>query len=187
MARKSTRKPELKVKQINHPNSRKAKQFAKQTNKSLKRNKSKILHQMKSNLLGEKLLFFRDNLDPKSTVCTPEDLSNLIEKYLGRFSEELEQIKLKHSIGQRNRQHASREDAIKLNISQELEEYTNCGIELPDLFSESQVKMLREWNGEIRFIQNFKLRRFRKDQLLKIEEINVSHSKNQDGNEKMLE
>ena len=33
-------------------------------------------------------------------------------------------------------------------------------LELPDLFNPTQLKMLKEWTGELRFLQNFKLRRF---------------------------
>ncbi|RZF43331.1 hypothetical protein LSTR_LSTR001592 [Laodelphax striatellus] len=165
MAKKSLKKPELKVKQISHPNSRKAQQLTKKTTKLIKRNKSKIQHQMKLNSIGEKMLFVQeyvDSLDEDTTVCTPEQISEMIEKYLSRFDEELEQIALKHSIGKRGRQHASREDALKIIKSQEKLEYETCGIEIPDLLNATQVSMLKDWNGEIRFIQNFKLRRFSK-------------------------
>jgi translation machinery-associated protein 16 len=48
---------------------------------------------------------------------------------LGRFDAELEQIKIKHSIGNRkNRQHASREDIINLTIKAEREEFNSCGL-----------------------------------------------------------
>ncbi|XP_022190228.2 translation machinery-associated protein 16 homolog [Nilaparvata lugens] len=163
MAKKSVKKPELKVKQISHPNSRKAQQLSKKTTKLIKRNKSKIQHQMKLNTIGEKMLFVQENVDEiKSSVCTPEQIAEIIEKYLSRFDEELEQIALKHSIGKRGRQHASREDALNMIKSQEKLEYETCGIEIPDLLNATQVSMLKDWNGEIRFIQNFKLRRFSK-------------------------
>lgn len=51
--------------------------------------------------------------------------------YLGRFDEELDQIKMKHSVGQRkNRQHASREDIINMTIKREREEFDTCGLGL---------------------------------------------------------
>jgi translation machinery-associated protein 16 len=50
-------------------------------------------------------------------------------RYLGRFDAELEQIKIKHSIGNRkNRQHANREDIINLTIKTEREEFNSCGL-----------------------------------------------------------
>lgn len=81
------------------------------------------------NLLGEKILWLQQNLDLEWKICTSQDVEALILKYLARFNEELEQIQLKHSIGDRkNRQHASREDVIKLTIKREAEEYNTCGL-----------------------------------------------------------
>jgi translation machinery-associated protein 16 len=50
-------------------------------------------------------------------------------RYIGRNDEELEQIGIKHSIGGRkNRQHASREDIIKMTKKREQEEFDTCGL-----------------------------------------------------------
>lgn len=77
--------------------------------------------------LCEKIQWFRDNLEPEVTY-TPELTAALVEKYLGRFDDELEQIKLKNQVGQRNfRQHASRQDAIELTNKLENDEYEGCG------------------------------------------------------------
>ncbi|CAG9861160.1 unnamed protein product [Phyllotreta striolata] len=155
-----------KIKQIEkfkHPNSRKTKSIAKQILKEKTREKKKLCTNIKTNLQGEKFLWFRDNCCLEWKECTASHLENLIEKYLSRFDEELEQIKLKHSIGNRkNRQHASREDIIKMTLTRELEDFQSCGIELPNLLDPAQFKKLREWNGELRFLQNFKLKKFNK-------------------------
>lgn len=37
-----------------------------------------------------------------------------------------------------------------------------CTTELPDLLNPTQLQMLRNWNGELRFLPNFKLRRISK-------------------------
>lgn len=37
--------------------------------------------------------------------------------------------------------------------------------EMPDLLDTAQFKILKEWSGELRFIQNFKLKRFSKANL----------------------
>ncbi|PSN35392.1 hypothetical protein C0J52_17820 [Blattella germanica] len=90
----------------------------------------------------------------------------LIELYLSRFDEELEQIKMKHNIGNRkNRQHASREDVILLTKLHEKEEFHTCGLEIPDLLNPKQLEMLIKWEGELRFLQNFKLKRYSLKQL----------------------
>lgn len=77
--------------------------------------------------LCEKIKWFRDNLETGETY-TPEMTAMLIEKYLGRFNAELEEITSKNQVGQRNsRQHASRQDAIELTNKLERDEYEGCG------------------------------------------------------------
>lgn len=127
------------------------------------RNKQKLGQYMKQNLICEKIAWFRDNLDSDITVCTADILENLISTYLSRFDVELEQIKLKHSIGNRkNRQHASREDIINLTRKREREEYNGCGFEIPDFLNSKNLLVVRKWNGELRFLQNIKMKRYNK-------------------------
>ncbi|KAF4525261.1 hypothetical protein B566_EDAN012796 [Ephemera danica] len=146
-----------------HPNSRKTAQIAKKNVKANAREKTKLLHQVKVNLLGEKILWFKEHLLPDIDKYTGQQTIDLIELYLKRFDEELEQIALKHSIGQRKgRQHASREDIIRLTLTQEREEFHTCGIECPDVMNTAQLTMLRKWGGELRYLQKFKLKRFSK-------------------------
>lgn len=116
-----------------------------------------------------------------------------IGRYIARNDEELEQIAIKHSIGgRRGRQHASREDIIRMTKEREQEEFDTCGIgtynfflffitfcyrfvnivaiqyyfvEIPDIFIPKQCDILRTWNGESRFLPHFKFRRFGKKHL----------------------
>lgn len=63
----------------------------------------------------------------------------------------------------------------------ELQEYKTCGIEIPDLLNTQQLKYLRNWDGELRYIQNFKLRRIGKpllDQLREKENKQNDENKN---------
>ncbi|CAH0553410.1 unnamed protein product [Brassicogethes aeneus] len=154
------------IEKCKHPNSRKTKALAKQIKKQKSRDKSKLAGNIKLNLLGEKMLWFKEHLNPNWVVCMPEDVTTLIEKYLCRFDDELEQIKIKHSIGNRkNRQHANREDIIKLTVKGEHEQFVGCGLEIPDLLDARQFNMLKEWNGELRFLQNFKIKRYSRKNL----------------------
>ena len=41
----------------------------------------------------------------------------------------------------------------------EKEEFSGCGLEVPDLFDKQNLETFQDWNGELRFIQNFKLKR----------------------------
>ena len=94
----------------------------------------------------------------------------LAEGYLARFEDELEQIHLKNSIGgskhNKKSHYASRMDAIKLTIQTETDEFEGCGLEMPNLLDNETLTYFRDWDGELRFIQNINLKRFRKSDLV---------------------
>ena len=93
----------------------------------------------------------------------------LVQGFLTRFDDEVAQIKLKQSIGgnQKNRrlQHSARMDAIELTTKTELSDFNGCGLELPDFFDQKTLEYFRGWEGEVRYVQNIKLKRFRKSDL----------------------
>ncbi|XP_064644574.1 translation machinery-associated protein 16-like [Lineus longissimus] len=156
--------PKIKLgaqgKKAMHPNSRKAQQFSRQQHHELRVQKRMTEKGQKMNAQGEKLLWFQEQLDPAVDLYTLSEVGELIERYLHRFDEEVEQIEIKNSIGNRkNRQNASREDVIKHTIETERRDYNAGGIELPDLTRQNHLKTFREWTGEMRFVQNFKFRR----------------------------
>ncbi|XP_026313523.1 translation machinery-associated protein 16 homolog [Hyposmocoma kahamanoa] len=155
------------IDKLKHPNSRKTLNLAKQMKKSEKRDQKKLGTHIKQNMTGEKILWFKERIPENCTVLTKQQVLELIQTYLARFDEELEQIMLKNSVGQRKtRQHASREDIINITKKRELDEFETCGMEMPDLMDQSQMEVLRNWNGELRFLQNFKLKRFAKKHLI---------------------
>ncbi|KAM3957864.1 translation machinery-associated protein 16 homolog [Aphomia sociella] len=161
--------PNLKknMEKLKHPNSRKTTSLAKKMKKSEKRDQSKLGTHIKQNLIGEKLMWFKERIPEGCTILNKEQTLELIETYLCRFDEELEQITLKNSVGQRkNRQHASREDMINITKKKEHEEFETCGLEMPDLMDQQQMGVLMSWNGELRFIQHFKLKRIARKHLL---------------------
>ena len=41
----------------------------------------------------------------------------------------------------------------------ETEEFNGCGLEVPDLFDSENLQKFQNWNSELRFVQNFKLKR----------------------------
>ena len=126
------------------------------------------------NISGEKLLWFHDNLDgvmsdDNSNCVTKKMMLELVNGYLERFQDEISQIMLKNSIGgdkKNKRDHyRSRMDNIKFTIETETDEFEGCGLEMPNLFDETSLKYFRAWNGELRFVQNINLKRFRKKDL----------------------
>lgn len=159
--------PKIKnIEKLKHPNSRKTISLARKMLKSEKKNNNKIGTHVKQNLIGEKILWFKERIPEGCIILDKEQALKLIEKYLSRFDDELEQIALKNSIGQRkNRQHASREDIINITKKREMEEFETCGLEMPDLMDPQQMEVLRGWNGELRFLQHFKLKRIARKHL----------------------
>jgi translation machinery-associated protein 16 len=154
------------VDKLKHPNSRKTLSVAKKILKGEKRDQKKLGTDIKNNLVGEKLMWFKDRIPDECSILSKEQTLDLVETYFARFDEELEQINLKNSIGQRkNRQHSSREDIINMTKKKEQEEFATCGLEMPDLMDKHQIDILRNWNGELRFLQHFKLKRIAKSHL----------------------
>ena len=117
--------------------------------------------------LSDKLIWIKENLPgllEEDAEPTKEVLLELIEGLLSRFDEELEQIEIKKSIGGKNRrsQHSAREDAITLTVNTEKSDFDGCGLEMPDLLDPQNFKYFSNWNGELRYVQNIKLKRFRR-------------------------
>merc|ERR1711872_695817 len=85
-------------------------------------------------VVGERLAWFRDHmalvLEPTESI-NPECVIELVEGYLSRFDEELEQIKLKNSIGgkSKRKQHASRQDTIKYTQNIKLKRFNRAQLE----------------------------------------------------------
>ena len=126
--------------------------------------------------LSDKLIWIKENLPgllEDGAEPTREVLLQLIEGLLSRFDEELEQIEIKKSIGGKNRrnQHSAREDAITQTVSLEKSDFEGCGLEMPDLLDPQNFKYFSNWNGELRYVQNIKLKRFRRCDLEKSEDV----------------
>ncbi|KAF5307355.1 hypothetical protein FQR65_LT07072 [Abscondita terminalis] len=146
-----------------HPNSRKTKSLTKRAKHIIFRNDNEQSKNLKRSVVANKIQWFLQHLDPSVAVCTVKQTRELIERYLSRFDEELEQIAIKRSIGNRkSRQYASREDIIKMTIQREKEEYNTCGLEMPDLMNSTELASFRNWNGDLISLQHLKLIRINK-------------------------
>ena len=166
-----------------HPKSRKAMKMHAKEQRKLKLSGKSTIGGMRLQILGEKLLWFHENLslvlDENVEVVTAQNMLELIENYIQRNSEELEQIKLKNSIGSgqynKRNQHSSRLTAIENTKKTEQEEFQGCGLEVPDLQDLENLRKFQEWNGELRFVQNFKLKRITKNSLINSEPVEDVH------------
>ncbi|XP_051559679.1 translation machinery-associated protein 16 [Myxocyprinus asiaticus] len=147
-------------KKVVHPYSRKAAYMARAASKQVRKEKLKSEKAQRLNVIGEKLLWFQNQLDPNKAEYTKHDACEIIERYLHRFDEELEQIELANSIkGRQGRQHGSREAVIKQTVERERAQYEGNGFEIPDIINSKHLKIFREWNSDLKKLPNIKMRK----------------------------
>ncbi|XP_036372994.1 translation machinery-associated protein 16 [Megalops cyprinoides] len=147
-------------KKVVHPYSRKAAYIARGVIKQERKEKLKNEKALRLNAIGEKLLWFQNQLDPAKEEYTKEDACEIIERYLHRFDTELEQIELVNGIkGRQGRLHGSRENVIKQTVERERALYEGNGFEIPDIINCKHLKTFREWNGDLKKLPNIKMRR----------------------------
>ncbi|CAF1329425.1 unnamed protein product [Adineta steineri] len=142
-----------------HPNSRKAKQVSKIECHAGRVVKKRQNTKAKFNNLRERIQWFKDQLDENQTQLSKQEVNELIQRYLQRFQDELDQIEMKNQIGHRQKtpQYASRKSLIESTVNGEQHEYETNGIEIPNLTQTDAVKELRIWDGSIRFMPRLKL------------------------------
>lgn len=159
--------PKTKVaKAVIHPNSRQASKIVRQSHHEIRKQKSKSNTTIKQEQLRQKLQWFQEHMDPQKTSFTKHDLAVMVTDYLERFKEELEQINIINSVGNRKtKQHIARETAIRLTEEREKAEFEGVGMEVPDLINGKNLNYFRNWTGEIRYFPNIKLRKIRKSDL----------------------
>nr|XP_060634736.1 translation machinery-associated protein 16 [Anolis sagrei ordinatus] len=147
-------------KKVIHPYSRKAAQLTKEANKQEKKEKLKNEKAVRLSVVGEKLLWFQSHLDPNRMEYTKQDACELLESYLQRFCDELEQIELRNSIkGRKARQHSARETFIRQTMERERQLYEGYGLEIPDIVNSKHLKMFRDWDGDLKKLPNIKMRK----------------------------
>ncbi|KAM9770656.1 translation machinery-associated protein 16 [Menidia menidia] len=152
-----TQKPKEKVV---HPYSRKAAYLAREEIRLKKKDRQKTEKATRLSNIGEKLLWFQNELDPTRTNYMRKDACAVIERYLHRFDAELEQIELMNGIkGRQGRLHGAREAVIKQTIERERMQYESVGLEIPDIINAKHLKTFREWTGDLKKLPNIKMRK----------------------------
>ncbi|KAI8148026.1 translation machinery-associated protein 16, partial [Fennellomyces sp. T-0311] len=95
----------------------------------------------------ERWLWFRYALDESLLCATKAQVYELIDMYLKRHDEELEALDQQRKKGG-HRTKVPRHDLLTALKTSEESEYKS-GFELPDLMVEKNVRMLREWDGDV--------------------------------------
>ncbi|XP_060945267.1 translation machinery-associated protein 16 [Limanda limanda] len=143
-----------------HPFSRKAAWLSGEEIRLRKKAKQKTGKASRLSDIGEKLLWFQEQLDPAKTEYTSKDACDIIERYLQRYDPEIEQIKLINGIkGRQGCVHGAREAVIKQTIERERALYDGSGFEIPDIINAKNLKTFREWTGSLKKLPNIKLRK----------------------------
>jgi len=143
-----------------HPNSRQATRLCAKAHRENRMDDQVKKRSQKLEHTGDRCRWFQEHLDPDKATYTKQECCHLIDVYLGRFADELEQIGIKQSMkGRSGLQHAARHDAITRTQEAERSEYDSAGLEIPDLVNGKSLAYLRTWQGELRLLQNIKMRR----------------------------
>lgn len=122
------------------------------------KHKKQLGHAIKSNMMGEKISWFLGQMDEGRTEpLEPQEFIDMMDEFLQRFDEELEQIKIKQSISKnRSNQHFARESAIKMTMEREAGEFNGGGMEFLNLCDPVKFKSLMDWDGNAINIQHLK-------------------------------
>ncbi|KER21914.1 hypothetical protein T265_14983 [Opisthorchis viverrini] len=128
-----------------HPQSRKAGYARRHLHHELRVAKRQKQQVRKNKLLESKLQWFRDNFPEGRTHLTHEEQASLIERYLQRTVTVTEHSSVKS-------------DMRSAYLQQQNEEYSACGLEVPDLTSKANVEHLLAWNDEPSRIPTIKMK-----------------------------
>ncbi len=138
-----------------HPYSRRATQLARVAHRKDKLNTAKAIRGRSSNAKVDRLstliLMLPDELDALPDLAAVHAF--VADTFLTRHEDELQELKAERRPG---RPPHKRELEIKELMAKENQEYLE-GFELPDLTSATNVKLLRDWQGDPQALPLFRM------------------------------
>jgi len=138
-----------------NPRSQKVKQMMKQKLKEKRKSSENRRFKTKEKWIDvKKMLWFQERLEGKS-VFTKEEVCALIDLYLTRYDEELQDLV-------ESKRNPSRQNIIIEVKQQEMDEYLTKGFPAPDLTKPKNVTFFRTWNGEQKYVDQIKLMNYKK-------------------------
>ncbi|KAJ2003708.1 translation machinery-associated protein 16 [Coemansia thaxteri] len=157
---KRKRVSKIKDKEKAHPYSRKARQINRAMHKETNIAKAKSERINAAMGRGQKIVWFRDNMEqasseePKKKLWSMLELRQLVDAYLARNDEEIETLMDKKKEGKALLQ---KESLFLQLVESEVKEAKFAGVEVPDLTNGAVVKTLRAWDGDLNSITTIKL------------------------------
>ncbi|KAJ1668740.1 translation machinery-associated protein 16 [Coemansia sp. RSA 1813] len=160
---KRKRVSKIKGREKAHPYSRKARQISRAMHKESQIAKTKSDRLSGAMSKGQKVVWFRDNMDSmlgdgeleddkKKKVWTKNELRELVSSYLKRNQDEVDELEEKEGKA------LTPKEALFLQVMEtETKEARLAGIEVPDLTNGAVVKALRAWDGDVNSITTIKL------------------------------
>ncbi|SPO23558.1 uncharacterized protein UTRI_02237 [Ustilago trichophora] len=138
-----------------HPHSRRATQLARVAHRKDKLNQAKSVRNRSSNAKVDRLstliLMLPDDIDALPDLASVH--SFVAENFLTRHEDELQELKSERRPG---RPPHKRELELNEIIAKEQQEYSE-GFEIPDLTSVTNVKLLRDWQGDPQALPLFRM------------------------------
>ncbi|KAI8981789.1 hypothetical protein BDF20DRAFT_986804 [Mycotypha africana] len=128
-----------------HPYSRKAHQLSRvyqRREKMSEKEKKKA-----ANPKGERWVWFRYAFDEEKPAATKAELQELVEIYLQRHDEEINELEAARTRGHNRKAKTPRQEFLEALKESETNEYI-AGMELPDMTNGKMLKLLREWDGD---------------------------------------
>ncbi|TID29682.1 hypothetical protein CANINC_001802 [Pichia inconspicua] len=130
-----------------HPKGRKAQLLARASLREERVNKKKLIHTMKKTEENQIVDFIQEYINSeealKREIFDVDDMQALIETFINRDMDELEQLRASRRPG---RPSSKRQDLLEFRIKQEQHVY-ETGWKVPDLRDPVNVTKLRLWQG----------------------------------------
>ncbi|KAL6721157.1 translation machinery-associated protein 16 [Lecanora helva] len=142
-----------------HENSRDAQKLRRQGARSERLEKLAVARAKGHQPLLQRIAFFQGVAKAAEGAIGPGKIHELVQSYLGRHDEELAELESQRRPG---RPSSTREDLLRQAMHAEHREY-NSGFWAPDTRDESNLIMLRDWNGEWTALNTFKYIRISRD------------------------
>lgn len=144
-----------------HPKRRKFKQLNRATLRESKINKKKVEHLERKENEMQRVLFFQEavNSRPEQMFFPLEEVKLIIETFLSRDDEEIEELQSKRK---KNRPPTNRQLLLENKRKLEASEYAS-GYLIPNINDEKSLKFLRGWNGTSGGVNQVKYIRIAKD------------------------